>query len=210
MLSRLSELNDRYIQNNGFGCGDEAFVFTDRSSKLVLSAPHAVKTYLNGKVKSADLFTGALVDFVGEKCQISTLIRTSYQDKEYLPDEFIKAQNIGEKFFLDIHGMVDHEDFELAVGTGLLEADAYQKAINAVGIIGEKYGLRKVLNHPHYSGIAGMKALTARMQMFTGKPLALQLEIGREYRDFQEFPKKVIEKTVPFLQELVLNLEKQL
>ena len=60
------------------------------------------------------------------------------------------------------------------------------------------------------SGIAGMKALTARMQMFTGKPLALQLEIGREYRDFQEFPKKVIEKTVPFLQELVLNLEKQL
>lgn len=127
-----------------------------------------------------------------------------------MPDEFIKVQNIGEKFFLDIHGMVDHEDFELAVGTGLLEADAYQKAVNAVGIIGEKYGLRKVLNHPHYSGIAGMKALTARMQMFTGKPLALQLEIGREYRDFQEFPKKVIEKTVPFLQELVLNLEKQL
>lgn len=112
--------------------------------------------------------------------------------------------------FLDIHGMVDHEDFELAVGTGLLEADAYQKAVNAVGIIGEKYGLRKVLNHPHYSGIAGMKALTARMQMFVGKPLALQLEIGREYRDFVQFPQKVTDKTLPFLQELILSLEKQL
>lgn len=125
MLSRLLELNDKYIQNNGFGYGDEAFVFTDRSSKLVLSAPHAVKTHLNDNVKSADLFTGALVDFVGEKCNISTLVRVSYLDKEYLADEFIKAQNIGERFFLDIHGMVDHEDFELAVGTGLLEADAY-------------------------------------------------------------------------------------
>ena len=210
MLSRLSELNDKYVQNNGFGAGEAAFVFTNRKSKLVLSAPHAVKTHLNGQVKPADLFTGALVEFVGEKCNISTLVRTSYQDKEYLADEFIKEQNIGEKFFLDIHGMVDYEDFELAVGTGLLEADAYQKAIKAIEVVGQRYGFRKVLNHPHYSGIAGMKALTARMQMLTGKPLALQLEIGRGYRDFEKFPPKVIEKTIPFLQELVLSLEKQL
>lgn len=55
-----------------------------------------------------------------------------------------------------------------------------------------------------------MKALTARMQMFVGKPLALQLEIGREYRDFVQFPQKVTDKTLPFLQELILSLEKQL
>ena len=53
MLAKLSELNRKYIQNNGFGAGKEAFVFINRGSKLVLSAPHAVKTQLNGRVKAA-------------------------------------------------------------------------------------------------------------------------------------------------------------
>ena len=184
MLAKLSELNRKYIQNNGFGAGKEAFVFTNRGSKLVLSAPHAVKTQLNGRVKAADLFTGALAELVGEDRGISTLIRTVYLEREYLADEFVKERGLSGYFFLDLHGMVDHEKFELAAGTGLLEADAYAKALKAVEKLGKSYGLRMAINHPHYSGIAGMKAFTARMKMQTVKPQVLQLEIGREYRDF--------------------------
>ena len=44
MLSRLLELNDKSVEMNSFVCGDEAFVFTDRSLIFVLSAPQAVKT----------------------------------------------------------------------------------------------------------------------------------------------------------------------
>ena len=188
MLQKLTELNQKYMRNDGFGSG-EAFIFTDRGSKLVLSAPHAVKTHLGGQVKAADLFTGALAELVGENKGISTLIRTSYLEKEYLADEFVKEKNLAGHFFLDLHGMVDHEDFELAAGTGLL---------------------RMALNHPHYSGIAGMKAFTARMQMQTGKPQVLQLEIGRSYRDFVAETEKVLKQTVPFLVSLAENLENSL
>lgn len=207
MLAKLSELNRKYIQNNGFGAGKEAFVFTNRGSKLVLSAPHAVKTQLNGRVKAADLFTGALAELVGEDRGISTLIRTAYLEREYLADEFVKERGLSGYFFLDLHGMVDHEKFELAAGTGLLEADAYAKALKAVEKLGKSYGLRMALNHPHYSGIAGMKAFTARMQIQTGKPQVLQLEIGRAYRDFYERPENVTAKTLPFLAELSETLE---
>ena len=94
MLAKLSELNRKYIQNNGFGAGKEAFVFTNRGSKLVLSAPHAVKTQLNGRVKAADLFTGALAELVGEDRGISTLICTAYLEREYLADEFVKERGL--------------------------------------------------------------------------------------------------------------------
>lgn len=210
MLTKLTELNQKYFSNNGFGFGEEAFVFTDRGSKLVLSAPHAVKTQLNGQVKAADLFTGALADLVGENRGISTLIRRAYLERECLADEFVKESELAGHFFLDLHGMVDHENFELAVGTGLLEADAYAKALKAIEKLGKNYGLRMALNHPHYSGIAGMKAFTARMQMLTGKPQVLQLEIGRAYRDFYENPEKVMSKTLPFLEKLVETLENSL
>lgn len=99
MLAKLSELNRKYIQNNGFGAGKEAFVFTNRGSKLVLSAPHAVKTQLNGRVKAADLFTGALAELVGEDRGISTLIRTVYLEREYLADEFVKERGLSGYFF---------------------------------------------------------------------------------------------------------------
>lgn len=36
--------------------------------------------------------------------------------------------------------MVDHEKFELAAGTGLLEADAYAKALKAVEKLGKAMG----------------------------------------------------------------------
>src|SRR5699024_7418937 len=138
---------------------------------------------------------------------ISTLIRTAYLEREYLADEFVKERDLSGHFFLDLHGMVDHENFELAAGTGLLEADAYAKALKAVEKLGKSYGLRMALNHPHYSGIAGMKAFTARMQIQTGKPQVLQLEIGRAYRDFYERPENVTAKTLPFLAELAETLE---
>ena len=106
--------------------------------------------------------------------------------------------------------MVNHENFDLAVGTGLLEADAYSKALKAIDLLSETYGLRMTLNHHHYSGIAGMKAFTARMQMQTGKPQVLQLEFGREYRDFYKNPDIVTTKTLPFLMNLVKTLENSL
>ena len=210
MLAKLSELNRKYIKNNGLGVGEDAFVFRNCCSQLVLSAPHAVKTPLNGQIKAADLFTGALAEVVGESCGISTLIRTACLEKEYLADEFVKERGLTNHFFLDLHGMVNHENFDLAVGTGLLEADAYSKALKAIDLLSETYGLRMTLNHPHYSGIAGMKAFTARMQMQTGKPQVLQLEFGREYRDFYKNPDIVTTKTLPFLMNLVKTLENSL
>lgn len=206
MLNKLIELNEKYWQNDGFGAGKQAFAFTDRKSKLIISAPHAVKTFHNGQIKPADLFTGAIVEYVGELCGLSTLIRTAYVDRDYFPDEYVTEQGLTDFFFLDFHGMINHDDFDLAIGTGLLEADAYQKALDIIQKQAEIYQLRQVVNYPHYSGIAGMTAFTARMQRLTGMPQVLQLEVGRDFRDFYSLPDNVLNQTIPFLRAVLKTL----
>lgn len=199
------------MSNEFCGESEELFTFVNRGSKLILTAPHAVKTFLNREgIKSADAFTGPLTEYLGEECEVSTIVRTKFIDREILIDEFVEMANLREHFFLDLHGMVNHDDFDLAVGTGLLEADAYKKALDVINELSDKYQLRLVLNHPKYSGISGMKAFTTRLQMLTGKPQVLQLEWGRDFRDFYPSPELVLEKTLPFMKELISTLEKEL
>lgn len=190
-------------------CGDlsseKVFVFDDRSSKIILTAPHATRTFPNHAVKKSDLFTGAIVLHTGELCNTSTIVRIKFEDNNNSISSFVSENDLSAHFFLDIHGMADNEKFDLAVGTGLLEEGAYQKELELISVLAEKYGIRFVINFPKYCGIGAGK-LTTDLQKQTGKAQILQLEWGRRFRDFESNPKTVTEKTIPFLQDLVSEL----
>ena len=213
-LLKLKSYNQKYTGNNFYGtaCSSAGFEFTDRKSGVVLSAPHATKTFVGGRVKASDLYTGALVEYLGEKNGISTLIRTAYLPRQYLADEFLDGEVLKNGYFLDIHGMRDNGEFELAVGTGLLSCEMYSRELAFISETAARLGISYRVNHPQYSGIAKMTAFTARLQRKFEEPRILQFEFSRSLRDFYTCPDNVLTRTLPFLEELIffLNYQKKL
>lgn len=201
MLEFLKTSEEVFSHNDYFGQENDAefFSFEDRKSRVVLSAPHAIRTFVCKKVKAPDLFTGALVKVIGEKFGYSSLVRTGFCSQKILINDFIKEKNLGDKYFLDIHGMDNSREFDLAVGTGNFSAGVYRSEILKIRELTEKYKIKMVINHPDYRGIKG---LTGRYQKEFGLPQVLQLEWRQDFRNFYTCPEKVLEQTIPFIAEL--------
>lgn len=201
MLEILKTSEEAFSRNEYYGRenSEDFFDFEDRQSRVVLSAPHATRTFVCKKVKAPDLFTGALVTVIGKKFGYSSLVRTGFCSQKTLISDFIKKNNLGDKYFLDIHGMDNGREFDLAVGTGCFSANVYQREINKIRELTEKYKIKTVLNHPDYRGAKG---LTGRYQKEFGLPQVLQLEWRQDFRNFYACPQKVLEQTIPFIAEL--------
>lgn len=200
MLERLKKSEELFAENNYYGMvsRENIFEFTDRSSKVILSAPHAVRSFVQGGIKVPDLFTGAIAEVLGCDCALSTIVRTRYAEGRHYISDFVKEKGLKEHYFLDIHGMSENQNFELAVGTGYFSAQSYSKILIRLKYLAEKYGIKMTINHPDYRGAVG---LTGRYQKEYGSPNILQLEWRKDMRDFYRFPEKVLNITLPFIKE---------
>ena len=67
MIDTLRKYNDSFIQNHSHGNENEndIFKYKNRNSSLILTAPHSTRSFCNKKEKMADLYTGALVKYLG-------------------------------------------------------------------------------------------------------------------------------------------------
>lgn len=197
----LKKYNERFMQNNSHGdelCED-IFEFTDRSSLLILSAPHSTRSFVAKKEKKADLYTGALVQYLGEKYHISTLIRTKFTPFKALISDCIVQKNLGEHYFLDVHGFNQEVDFDICLGTGNFLEENYPYLQDIVNIA-HQFGLRVVVNHPNYMGKVG---LTGRFQKIYNKPNVIQIELKQHLRDFYRYPDIVEKITIPFFEQVI-------
>ena len=205
MIDILNQYNAKYIQNNS--CGDTSakavFEFNDCSSKLILSAPHATRSFCNKKEKKADLYTGAITKYIGEINNISTIIRNRYTPHKDLISDFIIEQKLQDHYFLDIHGFNQDIDYDICLGTGELEAKDYPYVKEIVKII-KNYKLKPAINNPKYTGKVGF---TGRYQRKFFKPNIIQLELKYYLRDFYNQPETFKKTTNPLLNEIV-NLYK--
>ena len=201
IIDDLKKYNERFALN--FCHGDEKckniFEFTDFSSKLILSAPHATCSFCNKKEKISDLYTGALVTYLGNKYKISHIVRTKFVPQKALISDFIRENNLQKHYFLDVHGFNKDIGADICLGVGYLNTANYpylRKIIN----IAQKYGLKTALNHPNYRGMAG---LTGRFQKEFASPQVIQIELKKYLRDFIECPNIVKSTTLPFLKEII-------
>lgn len=205
MHDTLIEYNKCFWENDG--CGDvnnpEVFSYFEAGSRVCLSAPHATKTFANKKVKLGDLFTGCITRYVAEQTGTSYIVRNKFMPHKVLINDFIVEKNLLNHFFLDIHAMKDGNGFDLAVGTGYLPPEMYQKQLDFIKELCRQFDLKYVINHQHYTGCFG---LTGRLQKITSEPQVLQLEWSRRYRDIFCCYNKVETVTVPFLQQLTIWL----
>jgi hypothetical protein len=201
MIELLKKYNECFVLNNSHGQEelDNIFEFTDYSSLLILSAPHATRSFCNKKEKCADLYTGALVQYLGEICNISSIIRTKFTPYKALILDYITEHNLQEHYFLDVHGFNQNIDYDICLGIGSFPEQNYpylQEIIN----ITQKYDLKIIVNHENYTGKCG---LTGRYQKVYNKPCVIQIELKQYLRDFYNNPDVVRNITIPFFIDII-------
>ena len=136
MLNRLKKYEEEYCRNTYCGNSEGGdFRFEDRGSRLILTAPHAVRTLRDNRPKAPDLCTGALTRLAGEQNDVSTIIRHRTGEERNAAAGFVIDRQLANHCFLDIHGMSGGREFELAVGTGILPAADYAPELELIATI---------------------------------------------------------------------------
>ena len=73
MLNRLEQIEKEFSANMYDGAINSSSCFEIKQGlgNVMLSAPHSVNHLRNGKVKYADMHTGTIVKYLGEKIRLS-------------------------------------------------------------------------------------------------------------------------------------------
>ena len=187
------------MQNGGRGylAGRKIYTYMDGKKRVCFCAPHAVHSFVHKQERSRDVGTGAIVQYLEKQQGFSSIIRNKFVPHKELISDFILKNKLENHFFLDIHGMKAHKDFDLAIGTGCLPREKYTLILSKIRKLCRKYKIKYRLNLPQYTGKVG---LTGRLQKELKKPNVLQLEFAPLFRDIDE--NAIQEKTIPFLIEL--------
>ena len=206
MIDDLKKCDLIYNQNHSRGeenCS-EVFLFADRGSTLILSAPHATASFANKHEKRADLFTGALVQYLGEIKNVSTLIRTKFTPYKCLISDYVAEHNLQNHYFLDIHGFNQDIDYDVCLGIADYEALNYPYLENIIALA-KKYNLKYIVNHPDYCGRVG---LVGRYHEKFGRPNVIQIELKKYLRDFYNHPEVVENITIPWMNDIIKGYKK--
>ena len=199
MKTLLTQYESYFAQNCYKGCLTARTVYTYRKGKGIVCfcAPHAVESFVHKQEKLSDIGTGAIVRYLGEKAGFSTIVRNKFMSRKDMISDFILAKKLDVLFFLDIHGMKVHKDFDLVIGTGYLDRKKYTSELKKIAELCRKYKIKYRVNMRQYTGQIG---LTGRLQKVTGRASVLQLEFSPALRDIKG--RFIQEKTLPFLIEL--------
>ncbi len=154
-LKNIEQLNEKYIANNHNGIKtseDENYKIIKGVQPIILSAPHAVRQNTINKIKAAERYTGAIVEYLCEKIGTNGIVRTcNFGDNPNSENEgyglkykeailqLIEDKNI--KCLIDFHGCKDTYGFDFDIGTNnkknINNMDDYLKIIqNGLGKIG--------------------------------------------------------------------------
>ena len=201
MIKQLKQYDSVFTKNHSHGDENtkETFIYNDCGSPLILSAPHATASFVNKKEKKADLHTGALVKYLGEISNTSTLIRTKYTPYKELISDYVTEHHLQEHYFLDIHGFNQTLDFDICLGTGEFDDKDYPYLEEIISTA-KKYRLKVIINHPNYMGKIG---LTGRFQRTYKKPNIIQIELNMPLRNFYTHSDIVENITVPFFLDII-------
>ena len=201
MIDALKKYNECFILNHSHGQEEreDVFEFTDYSSSLILSAPHATRSFCNKKEKCADLYTGAIVKCLGSVNKISTLVRTKFTPYKSLISDYIAEHGLQDHYFLDVHGFNQEIDYDICLGVAYFDSESYPY-LDHILQIAKKYDLKTAVNHPDYTGKIG---LTGRYQKTFNKPNVLQIELKQYLRDFYQNPDVVLNVTLPFFNDVI-------
>ena len=199
MKKLLKQYEAYFSQNKGKGCLTAKTVYTyiKGEKRVCFCAPHAVHSCIHGQEKSRDINTGAIVQYLTTTRGFASIIRNKFVPHKEMISDFILKHKLEHHFFLDIHGMKAHKNFDLAIGTGYLDNTKYTTILKKLQKLCRQYKIKYRINLPKYTGKIG---LTGRLQKETTQAHVLQLELSPALRNINK--PLIHEKTIPFLIEL--------
>ena len=187
---------------------DKSFEFIEGKEKIILSAPHSVRQFRNGKIKGKDMLTGAMTILLQKNINCYCIYKTKninddanydIENNDY-KDKIIEIVNKDKiKFLLDIHGAKDGQEFDVDIGTDNLK-NLNKKTEYVIEFlkIAEKYGINATVD----------KIFKASTQHTISNTIArktkipcMQIEIAKKYRNIEEFDN--IKKILDFLEEFL-------
>ena len=130
ILNYIYELNQKYMANDGNGiyASGPNYTIINGNIPILLSAPHAVRSFKSGKAKGSDALTGSIVEYLCSRTGAFGIIRTFNLNDEPNSEnnghglEYKKAiinlvntKDIGG--FIDIHGCKETHPFDFDIGT---------------------------------------------------------------------------------------------
>lgn len=126
-LRRIKRLEKLFSDNFYNGRGKTAFNIEEGSIPIMVSAPHAINQFREGKVKIADMYTGGIAKYLHEKTGCHVIYSCMYTESDPNYDEFevnkyqkelleyVNKHNI--LLLLDIHGAAKERDYAVEMGT---------------------------------------------------------------------------------------------
>ena len=202
---------------------EDKFEILKGSCPVMISAPHSLNHYRNGKIKKADTYTGAFLLYLHEKLGVHGIYSTNTscsdpnsdneEQSEYKKTlkKYILDNNI--KFLLDIHGSDKKHDFLFDMGTDSGKTLKGREYLEKLMILSAQQKFRNyteneiIMNKEIISSnrrfrASGINTVTNYIYRNCGIP-AIQLEISKLCRNTGSDYIIYMEKTLEFLEEFL-------
>lgn len=114
IINELRDLNYQFLANNknGFKINEKNYIWKKGEIPILLSAPHAVKQYREGKVKLSDYLTGPLAIYLAERCNCSYFVRTFNDNSDPNYPLGITLQNVDDNYLIALKKFIqDYKQF---------------------------------------------------------------------------------------------------
>lgn len=192
MRNIYEQLEEEFSCNNYYHAGD-SFVITSGDIPVILSAPHSVRHFREGKIKAHDFYTGTIVKLLHSLTNCHIIYSTACESTDSNYDlnseykkrllEYIKENNI--KYCFDIHGISINNPKMVDIGTSPTKNEELKAFKGDVELFNQIY---KILDSrfPDKIGINNMfKAGPQTITSFISESSdckCLQFEINGLYR----------------------------
>jgi len=218
----------RFSKNNYNGSGRKPYVIKRGRTKVMLSLPHAVNHFRNGKTKSAEILTGGIGKYLQEKTGCHLIYSANYSGADPNYDEasdcdykaelerYIAENDI--KVLIDIHGCTT--ECETAVDMGTLNNE--ESSLGRFGFINDLFEIvlteqlkpflestgKTIASNKKFAA-SYANTITNYISRATGIP-CMQMEINRMCRDTAN-PEvllalvKALEESIGFLEQVDWN-----
>ncbi len=165
------------------------FVIEKGDIKIMLSAPHSVNHFRNGKVKSREINTDTLLKMIKERLDINIIYKTNSENEDANYDEvskyrdtlveYIRDENI--KLLLDIHGMRCSRKEDICIGTAHgKNTKGREDIVEEMVRVFNKYGYKNVSIDEPFSA-KNPNCVSTNISYRCDIP-AFQIEINNKYR----------------------------
>lgn len=216
ILTQIEKLNEKYKLNNSNGQKNNSstnYTFIIGEIPILLSAPHAVKQRRNGKIKSEDVNTGGITEYLCNTCKCYGIIRNYNELDDPNNDDFglglaykneilrsIRENNV--KLVLDIHGCNNSHGFDFCIGTNNKRNLNGQDNILDILSIGLN-SIGKVAIDDYFK--ASLDGNVSKYISHNSNVPSIQLEISSDFRKYDNY----LEQLILSLQTIIENINKR-